>query len=98
AEMLPQHLMIQAHAGNGIIIGHAESDLTLEQAVPMLNVLCDSAKEGQGNVIIPRCPVAWKSQVPVWGVPRGDFTLMRAVKEKLDPRRLFNPGRFVDGL
>ena len=24
--------------------------------------------------------------------------LMHAVKEKLDPRRIFNPGRFVDGI
>jgi hypothetical protein len=23
---------------------------------------------------------------------------MRAVKQQLDPRRLFNPGRFVDGI
>jgi FAD/FMN-containing dehydrogenase len=34
----------------------------------------------------------------VWGQPRGDLGLMRQVKDQLDPRRLFNPGRFVDGL
>ena len=26
------------------------------------------------------------------------IALMRTVKEHLDPRRLFNPGRFVDGI
>jgi FAD/FMN-containing dehydrogenase len=29
----------------------------------------------------------------VWGAPRGDAWLMRRVKDSLDPRGLFNPGR-----
>ena len=32
------------------------------------------------------------------GATLADVALMRAVKEKLDPHGLFNPGRFVDGL
>ena len=98
AAALPHRLLVQAHAGNGIIIGHAEGDLTVEQAQTILNTLGDTAAAGQGNLIIRRCPTAWKRQLPVWGAPRGDAGLMRAIKEKLDPRRLFNPGRFVDGL
>ena len=35
---------------------------------------------------------------PVWGRPTPDRALMRQVKDKLDPGRLFNPGRFVDGI
>jgi FAD/FMN-containing dehydrogenase len=42
--------------------------------------------------------VAWKRQLPVWGRERGDLWLMRRVKEQLDPRHLFNPGRFVGGI
>jgi glycolate oxidase FAD binding subunit len=112
ASDLPHRLMLQAHAGNGIVIGHAplplspearergrgEGDLTLDQAQTMLNILHDSAAAGQGNIIVPRCPVEWKREIPVWGRARADFWLMRAVKDKLDPHRLFNPGRFVDGL
>jgi glycolate oxidase FAD binding subunit len=64
----------------------------------MLTTLHDSAKTGQGNIILLRCPTAWKRELPVWGAERGDVWLMRAIKEKLDPRGLFNPGRFVDGL
>jgi glycolate oxidase FAD binding subunit len=56
------------------------------------------AAGGGGQVVVLRCPPAWKQQISVWGPPRGDVGLMRAVKEKLDPRRLFNPGRFVDGI
>ena len=48
--------------------------------------------------MVLRCPTAWKAVLPIWGLPRGDAWLMRTVKEKLDPRRLFNPGRFVEGI
>jgi glycolate oxidase FAD binding subunit len=89
--------LVQAHAGNGIVIGHVEGDLTADQARAMLTALLDAA-EAQGNVIVLRCPPPWKASLPVWGRPRNDAWLMRAVKEKLDPRRLFNPGRFVDGI
>jgi glycolate oxidase FAD binding subunit len=94
----PDNLLLQAHAGSGIVIGHAAGDLTAEQARAMLTALQAVAVEAQGNLVLLRCPVEWKQTLPVWGVPRGDAALMRAVKEKLDPRRLFNPGRFVDGI
>jgi glycolate oxidase FAD binding subunit len=90
--------LVQAHAGNGIVLGHVQGDLTPDQARAMLTALLDAAAEAQGNVIVLRCPPAWKGSLPVWGRPRNDAWLMRAVKEKLDPRRLFNPGRFVDGI
>jgi glycolate oxidase FAD binding subunit len=98
AAALPQRLLLQAHAGNGIVIGHAERDLTLPQAQAMLKNLQETVAAGQGNMILLRCPPAWKRELPVWGARRGDVWLMRKVKEKLDPHRLFNPGRFVDGL
>jgi glycolate oxidase FAD binding subunit len=87
-----------AEAGNGIVIGHLPQDLTLEHAQSILTTLLDLAVAADGNLVLLRCPTAWKPGLPVWGRPRGDFTLMRAVKDMLDPRRIFNPGRFVDGL
>jgi glycolate oxidase FAD binding subunit len=93
----PEGLLLQAHAGNGIVVGHA-GDLTLEQARTLLAELQRTAGEAQGNVVVLRCPSEWKPSLPLWGGPRGDRRLMRAVKEKLDPRGLFNPGRFVDGI
>jgi glycolate oxidase FAD binding subunit len=98
AAALPEAPLLQAHAGNGIVVGHVDGPLTLERAQAMLKGLLDHATAAQGNVIVPRCPPAWKAVLPVWGAPRGDLWLMRRVKEQLDPRRLFNPGRFVDAL
>ncbi|HLJ94330.1 MAG TPA: FAD-binding oxidoreductase [Gemmataceae bacterium] len=98
AEELPGQFLLQAHSGDGIVLGRTDKDLTLEQTQTLLNNLQGSAWTGQGNVILLRCPTEWKRKLPVWGAGRGDGWLMRAVKEKLDPRGLFNPGRFVDGL
>jgi glycolate oxidase FAD binding subunit len=89
---------LHAHAGSGIVRGHLEGDLTLGRIQEMLKGLQDLAAAGQGNLILPRCPPEWKRSLPVWGRPRGDAWLMREVKSKLDPKGLFNPGRFVDGI
>jgi glycolate oxidase FAD binding subunit len=95
---LPEAPALQAHAGNGIVIGHVGAGLTKEPAAAMLKRLRELATAGQGHVVVRRCPPAWKDAAFVWGPPRGDYGLMRKVKEQLDPQRLFNPGRFVDGI
>jgi glycolate oxidase FAD binding subunit len=91
-------VLVQAHAGNGIVQLQVPGDLTLDGAAAMLKTVLDAAVAAQGNLVLTRCPPAWKKTLPVWGAPRGDAWLMRRVKDKLDPRRLFNPGRFVDGI
>jgi glycolate oxidase FAD binding subunit len=92
---LPDGLLLQAHAGSGVVIGHAGADLTPERAAAMLKGRLATATAARGNLIVTRCPPAWKAALPVWGAPRGDAGLMRRVKDALDPRGLFNPGRFV---
>jgi glycolate oxidase FAD binding subunit len=98
ADKLPEGLLLHAHAGSGIVRGHAGSGLTLEGAQAMLKGLTDRAVAAGGNLLLPHCPPPWKRHLPVWGEPRGDLGLMRQVKAHLDPRRLFNPGRFVGGI
>ncbi len=100
AEKVVPVVELHAHAGSGIVWGHVggEADsLTLEQAQVMLGKLLEAVGE-VGNVVVPRCPAAWKATLPLWGKPRGDAGLMRQVIGKLDPRRLFNPGRFLNGI
>jgi glycolate oxidase FAD binding subunit len=98
ADELPEGLLLHAQAGSGIVRGHAGGGLTLEAAQAMLKGLTERAVAVGGNLVLPRCPPQWKRRLPVWGVPRGDLGLMRQVKEHLDPRRLFNPGRFAGGI
>jgi len=89
--------LLQAHAGNGIVIGHF-TQLTLDQARTFLEKFGALASSVHGNLIVTRCPADWKSTLSLWGRPSPDRILMKAVKEKLDPKNVFNPGRFVDGI
>lgn len=95
AAALPEGLALQAHAGNGIVIGHAGAALTLEAAQALLTALQQEAAAARGNVIVLRCPAAWKAHLPVWGAPRHDRWLMAQVRQRFDPRGLFNPGRYL---
>jgi glycolate oxidase FAD binding subunit len=89
---------LAAHAGNGIVRGHFDERLTREGAAAALAAWRELAATNQGRVVVPRCPPAWKDVVSVWGPKPADAFLMHDVKMKFDPRRLFNPGRFVDGI
>ena len=62
----------QAHAGNGIVNAYTEADWQLEQAAQALTDLRQAAVAAQGNLVITRCPPAWKRELPVWGEPRSD--------------------------
>jgi glycolate oxidase FAD binding subunit len=98
ADALPEGLLLHAQAGSGVVRGHGAGDLTPGRAAAMLKGLAETATSAGGNLVVPRCPAGWKGELPIWGAPRGDSWLMRRVKEQLDPRGLFNPGRFVDGI
>jgi glycolate oxidase FAD binding subunit len=91
-----EHSMWQTSAGNGIVVGCIR-DLTLDRARTMLTTLLEAVGP-EGNVVVTRCPTEWKRELPLWGKPRDDYRLMRRVKAALDPRGIFNPGRFVDGI
>lgn len=87
-----------AHVGNGIVYGHFPADATRDQVAMAINKLLDAAVAARGNLVVTRCPADWKSSLPVWGRSTPDRKLMKAIKDKLDPGRTFNPGRFVDGI
>lgn len=91
-------LVLHAHAGNGIVIGHLDPATTREQAIRQIRQIFDLSVAQVGNLTLLRCPPAWKKDFPIWGEPRSDSWLMRVVKDRLDPRGIFNPGRFVAGI
>ncbi len=97
ADQLADGPAVHAQAGNGIVWGHAAEAATPERAAALLTQLLEWAGP-EGNVVVHHCPPAWKAALPVWGKPRADAWLMRTVKQQLDPRGLFNPSRFVEGI
>ena len=94
ASRQPGGPLVHAHVGSGVVRAHFTGDVTLAEAQALLGALADAAD----SVTLPRCPVEWKRELPVWGRARGDWGLMRKVKQALDPGGLFNPGRFVGGI
>jgi glycolate oxidase FAD binding subunit len=98
ADRLEPRPALVAHAGNGIVVGHLPVEMGPERAKALLDDLGRTAAEWHGNLVVLRCPSEWKAVVPVWGRSTPDRALMRAVKDKMDPGRVFNPGRFVDGI
>jgi glycolate oxidase FAD binding subunit len=92
ADRLPERPPLHAHAGSGIIRVLMAGETSVERAAEVVSALTALTGD-EGNLVLPRCPTEWKARLPVWGKPRGDAWLMRQVREKFDPRRVFNPGR-----
>jgi glycolate dehydrogenase FAD-binding subunit len=86
---------VQAHAGNGIVRGHALGEESFKAAAAQIEVLRRIAVADGGNLILSRCPADLKETLHVWGEPRADWVIGERVKAALDPHHSMNPGRFV---
>jgi len=51
-----------------------------------------------GHLMIEWAPLAVKERLSVWDAPGPSSRIMKAIKERLDPRGILNPGRFVGGI
>jgi glycolate oxidase FAD binding subunit len=72
-----------------------EAVVTELQAIAILEEVAELISGYEGNVTVHRCLSEWKKTVPIWGRPPADLALQKAVKRALDPKNIFNPGRFV---
>lgn len=87
----------QAHAGNGIVIGHLPDETShVGQAEERLASLREIARQSEGNLTVLCCQEEWRSQLPLFGAAESGLPLMRRLKSALDPHDLLNPGRFFD--
>jgi glycolate oxidase FAD binding subunit len=90
---------LTAHAGVGLVTaalsgsGGEPASVTavLEQWRRMV-------RAAGGHAQLEWAPLAVKEQVAVWDDPGPDFRLMKAIKDRLDPRGILSPGRFVGGI
>jgi glycolate oxidase FAD binding subunit len=89
---------VLAHAGNGIVRFQTEIARGKETISEALREIRKFVADFGGHSIVEQCPTEWKKELDVWGPPRGDFWLMKRIKESLDPESIFNPGRFVAGI
>ncbi len=51
-----------------------------------------------GSLVLTAAPRQVRAAVDPWGPPPPAFPVMQALKDRLDPERRLNPGRFVGGI
>lgn len=96
----PMHMMGLMGSGVVYIVISEDSDNTdeLQSIAKAIVELREHAISVGGSLMVESAPLALKRQVDVWG-PVGNSTgLMKAIKTRLDPVGLMNPGRFVEGI
>ena len=90
-----ENVAVQAHAGNGIVIGHLpDSCSTAESAAAILAPLRTLTEAADGTLTVLSCDEAWKQTLSVFGSARPSWNLMRRLKQALDPDGVLNAGRF----
>jgi glycolate oxidase FAD binding subunit len=87
-------LRLTVHCGNGILaLAATKPEASLVQTVT-------AQTPANAHLVWTRLHenVTDRSGIAVWGEPREDFKLHRALKQALDPQDTFSPGRFFGNL
>ena len=84
-----------AQAGGLLTVALRQGD---EAALAFLHALRARARLHGGSMIVLGLPAEWRGSLDVWGCDSNAVNLMRAIKQRFDPYRLLNPGRFVENL
>jgi glycolate oxidase FAD binding subunit len=98
-----------AHALDSVLLSHAGSGVSFvhimvsqpnapEPVITFIRKLRERCESLGGHMVLDRATPFWKKQWPAWGKARGDFAVMKRIKEQMDPLGLFSPGRFVGGI
>lgn len=89
-------LAVQAHAGNGIMIGHLPDRCTDAAAAgELISPLRTFAGDHGGALTILNCDEEWRTELDVFGPETSSWTIMRGLKQSLDPAGVLNPGRLL---
>jgi glycolate oxidase FAD binding subunit len=86
---------LTAHAGVGIVTAILSGGTDANAVVATITEWRALANGVGGHAMVEWAPLAVKERVAVWDVAGPALRLMKGIKERLDPRGLLNPGRFV---
>jgi glycolate oxidase FAD binding subunit len=90
---------LTAHAGVGIATAVlAGGGANANAVVATLTEWRGLVSGAGGHALVEWAPLAVKERVSVWDESRPALRIMKGIKERLDPRGILNPGRFVGGI
>ncbi len=91
-----------SRCGNGILYSHVlvgeDLDSKVDSLIELIAQFTSQASQYEGNLAVESSSPSVKERVDVWGKPRGDYRIMRRIKEGIDPAGTLNPGRFIGGM
>ena len=87
----------QASVANGRIRSIDQPSVDKDQLVKSLEHLRAEAQSLGGSLIIENAPLETRSRIDAWGDLGSRETLLRGIKQRLDPENIFSPGRFEVG-
>jgi glycolate oxidase FAD binding subunit len=86
---------LTAHAGVGIVTAVVAGGTNTNAVVSTLTEWRALANGVGGHAMVEWAPLAVKERVTVWDAAGPTLRLMKGIKERLDPKGILNPGRFV---
>jgi glycolate oxidase FAD binding subunit len=88
---------ILSHVGSGVayVRLNGTDDVSLIGCAQWMRA---TVRQADGWAVFDGVPTRFKSQVDTWGTDIQALSLMRGIKQALDPRRRLSPGRFVGGI
>ncbi len=91
-----------SHAGSGILYSYILPGKNFRSKIDsfaeLIEKLTAEAIKNEGNLVVEWSPLSIKKKVEVWGRSRGEYIVMRRLKEQIDPAGILNVGRFVGGI
>ncbi|MCH9652643.1 MAG: FAD-binding oxidoreductase [Planctomycetes bacterium] len=91
------NIAIQAHAADGIVFGHLpDSASSLEDVKQILSQLKKSIDHKTGYLTVYQCESEWSELLPLFCSPPPGWSLMKQLKNALDPDQLLNSKRFTE--
>ncbi len=90
------------HSGNGILYSYIfvnkGARSKKESLVSLIKEYSSVAAQNEGHLIVEAAPSDLKKRIDIWGASKGDYAIMRRLKQEIDPKGILNPGRFVGGI
>jgi glycolate oxidase FAD binding subunit len=99
--LTPAPLELTVRFGNGIIYGRLALGDDTAQAAGLGAALADLRAHlatMRSYMVVESAPPSFKAYIDCWGDLGPQVEVMGGLKDAFDPRRVLNPGRFVNGL